>query len=96
MNTQIAITLRAHLTAIRDFATAELAKLPPEPAVTPSTSAPEPKWMKLTHYARARSMSLKTLYVRISEGLPTVGEGHGRRVIVAEADAWLKTRSRGT
>ncbi len=53
---------------------------------------PDAEWMTIGRYCQARSIPRRTLHDRIREGLPTIGEGRDRRVIVAEADAWLAKR----
>ncbi len=53
----------------------------------------EPKWMRLTDYARARSIGRRSLDRYIANGFPTKGAGHSRRVVVADADAWLERRN---
>ncbi len=58
-------------------------------AETPPVAGPEPRWMTLKDYRAARSIRERTLQGYIAQGLPTIGEGHGRRVVVAEADKWL-------
>ncbi len=85
--------IRAHLRSVRDGAIRALAELGEEPApLAAPPPTPEPRWMRLADYARARAISLRTLHNRIAEGLPTSGEGHARRILVADADAWLRMR----
>ncbi len=48
--------------------------------------------MSLTGFREARGIKERTLHSYIAQGLPTVGEGRGRKVVVADADAWLANR----
>lgn len=84
--------LRAKLLSIRANIDAALAELPANEQIAPAPAKSEPRWMRLGDYATARSFSRRTLHTMIVEGLPTTGDGKGRRVIVAEADAWLSRR----
>lgn len=64
-------------------------------APTPEVSEPppdEPKWMKLKDYCVSRSIGRRTLDRLIAQGFPTKGVGHSRRVVVADADAWMERR----
>jgi hypothetical protein len=65
-----------------------------QPAVEaePAPQVDDPRWMKLSDYARSRSIGRRTLDVYIAQGLPTKGRGKSRRVIVADADSWLEKR----
>ncbi len=81
--------LRSRLLALRAEVDSVLAALPAA-AIVPTSATAEPAWMKIGDYATARSLGYRTLMDMIVEGLPTVGEGRRRRIVVAEADAWQK------
>ncbi len=85
--------LRAKLLSIRADIDAALAEIPSDEPASPALSKVEPRWMRLGAYAAARSFSRRTLHTMITEGLPTTGDGKGRRVVVADADTWLSKRA---
>ncbi len=63
----------------------------PEPANETSRQT-TPKWMKLPEFAAHMNMSVGTVRKRLDEGMPASGTGHGRRINVADAEAWLAKR----
>lgn len=84
--------IRAELLDVRARVDRALALLP-LPMVANEPTVADPKWMKINDYARRWSMSRSALYARIADGLPTDGSGHNRRILVAEADAWMRKRA---
>ena len=83
------------LLAMRAELDAMLADLGVQPApANQQTVAPSdvPKWMKLPEFSRHMNMSVGTLRSRLDEGMPASGTGHGRRIKVADAEAWLAKR----
>ncbi len=54
-----------------------------------ANAAPVASYMKVGEFAAHVTVSVRTVWNWIDRGLPTVGQGRGRRVPVAEADAWL-------
>lgn len=83
---------RALLAGARSVIDRILGAQPEASRAEEAAAPPEPKWMKLTDYARSRSIGRRTLDVYIAQGLPTKGRGKSRRVIVASADEWLEKR----
>jgi hypothetical protein len=57
---------------------------------TPEIS--EPIYLRVADYAKRVSLSERTVWNFIVQGLPTIGTGRTRRVAVADADAWLRDR----
>ncbi len=57
----------------------------------PAESRPEQasRYMKIPAYAESRGLSPRTIRDYCELGMPHEGEGHSRRVIVAEATAWI-------
>lgn len=85
------LIIRAELEAIRARIDATLAQLPAAPAPAPNPLA-EPRRMKLSVYASTRGYAPKTVARWCSLGrdpLPHVGQGRARRILVAQADAWI-------
>jgi hypothetical protein len=80
-----AVALRAQADAIEAEATALVAERQP-------AKPPEPVYMKVEAYGARVGLSRRTVFTRIDEGLPTIGQGKSRRVDVARADAWLGAR----
>lgn len=70
------------------------APLPAPSTATTSAPAhePEPRRMKVGQYAAARGYVSRTITGLCANGLPHVGRGQSRRILVAEADAWLAER----
>jgi hypothetical protein len=52
----------------------------------------EPRWMNMNAFCERWSISRGTLYTRIGEGLPVVGEGRNRRIDVKAGDEWMQRR----
>lgn len=53
-------------------------------------------FMRVEEYAARRGFSRKSVERWIRSGMPSLGEGVGRRVDVERADAWLRARSNNT
>jgi hypothetical protein len=68
----------------------------PVAAVSTASAPPDtaPLWLPIDEYAARTRYSKRSITQWISEGLPTVGEGKARRVIVAEADRWIAARGK--
>jgi len=47
-------------------------------------------YLRAVEYARRVSLSERTVWALISQGLPTIGRGRSRRIDVARADEWLR------
>lgn len=58
-----------------------------EPAAPPPPA--EPKRMRVSTFARARGYAARTITDWCNAGMPHVGKGAARRVLVAEADRWI-------
>lgn len=59
-------------------------------AETPAnTNAVALTYMSLAQFMARWGISRSTLYTRIGEGLPVIGEGHGRRIKVVDGDDWM-------
>jgi hypothetical protein len=54
---------------------------------------PERTYMKIDEFCARWSISRRTIYARIAEGLPVDGDGHARRIHVKTADEWMKRRT---
>ena len=78
---------RAKLVSIRADIDAALAEL--EDAPKPRAAEPSPEWMRIADYCATRGLSRRTLHGMIADGLPTVGEGKRRRIVVSKADEWI-------
>ena len=57
--------------------------------LVPGASEPEPRRMKVSAFASARGYAPKTVTRYCALGMPHVGRGKARRILVVEADAWL-------
>lgn len=67
-----------------------LSSLPGAPPA--SAPASEPMWMRIRPYAESRGFTYRTILEFVGEGMPSVGEGRRRRIVVREADRWVKTK----
>jgi hypothetical protein len=79
------VTLRERLLAMRAEIDAALAELPGDPNV----SATPARFLSCPKFAELRGLSDRTIRDYCEFGMPHVGEGRGRRVLVAEAIAWI-------
>jgi hypothetical protein len=50
---------------------------------------PGARYMKIPAYATAQGLSPRTIRDYCELGMPHDGEGHNRRVLAHEADAWI-------
>jgi hypothetical protein len=83
--TTIDPVVRAELEAIRARIDAILT-----PAVSTVESKPdEPRRMRVGAYASARGYAPRTVTRWCAAGMPHVGKRQSRRILVAEADAWI-------
>lgn len=55
-----------------------------------ATPAPEPRWMTIKAYAAARSISERTIHEYLKAGMPSVGAGRMRRIVVFAANEWIR------
>jgi hypothetical protein len=60
-------------------------------ALTPATVS-APLYLKVSDFAMRLAVSERHAWDLVKQGLPTIGQGRGRRVDVVEADRWLRTR----
>jgi hypothetical protein len=56
----------------------------------PAEAKPVAVYLRAVEYARRVSLSERTVWGLISQGLPTIGGGRSRRIDVARADEWLR------
>lgn len=54
------------------------------------SSAKQPRWVTVADFAKRTGYSRRTISNYIKMGMPTVGRGRGRRVILAAALAWIE------
>jgi hypothetical protein len=55
-----------------------------------SEQAAAPRFMKVPDFAHSRGLSDRTIRDYCDLGMPHEGQGKGRRVLVAEAIAWIQ------
>jgi hypothetical protein len=79
--------LRVELEAIRRVVDALLSQLPA--AVLPASPQAEASRMRVRQYGDARGYASATISKWCRAGLPHVGGGHSRRVLVTQADEWI-------
>jgi hypothetical protein len=80
-------SLHERLLALRAEIDSMLQELGPAPSV--AQAQPGARFMKVGDFAAARGFSSRTIRDYCELGMPHRGEGKGRRVLVAEADAWI-------
>lgn len=76
------IRLRAEMDAL-------IATLPDDDSGSTQPVAAAPRFMKLSAFASSRNFSSRTIRDYCDLGMPHQGEGRARRILVAEADAWI-------
>lgn len=81
--------LRAELYAMVDATMARVFPAPAAPADPAAGASAEPRRMKVGDFARARGYSPRTVTRYCAIGMPHVGAGKARRILVIEADAWI-------
>lgn len=61
---------------------------------TTATAAPttpgEPRWMKISDFAKRRGFARSTVQAWIADGMPATPMGRGYRVDARAADAWIE------
>lgn len=73
------------------FSTDPLNSRPELPCPPPPT--PVGPFMTVADYAKYRTLSKRTIENLIREGMPVEGRKRDRRIRMADADAWIQTRS---
>lgn len=80
---------RDRLLSMRAEIDALLAELPDGASAPTPAAAAAQRFMKLPAFAASRSLSSRTIRDYCDLGMPHQGEGRARRILVAEADAWI-------
>jgi hypothetical protein len=87
------VSVRSELLRLRSELDRLLERMPDEPGESRTMNlqhAVRPgRYMKVPAYAELKGLSARTIRDYCDLGMPSEGVGRGRRVIVAEADAWL-------
>jgi hypothetical protein len=81
------------LLAIRARVDEAIGKLRAMPQSEPREPVVEAKYQKLAEFCERWNISRTTLHTRIGEGLPSVGSGRDRRIVVKDGDAWMERRT---
>ena len=82
------MSLRDELLELRARIDRLLEEVPTQPTLSVVSTAQ--RYMKVPAYATKTGMSARTIRDYCDLGMPHEGRGHSRRVLVAEADQWIK------
>lgn len=89
MNDEAILTELLALRARLDDLIGQIRTARPAPANTNALT-----YMKIDEFAKRWQTSRSTIYTRIGQGLPVIGEGHDRRIKVDAGDEWMSKRTK--
>jgi hypothetical protein len=82
------MSIRDELLELRARIDRLLEEVPAAPALAVVSTAQ--RYMKVPAYAKSRGLSARTIRDYCDLGMPHEGRTHNRRVLVAEADQWIR------
>jgi hypothetical protein len=83
------MNVRARLLSMRAEIDALLAALPDDGRAATATPMATRRFMKIAEFGKLHGFCARTIREYCDLGMPHQGEGKSRRILVAEAEAWL-------